>query len=154
MPDMRVLYVINGLGTGGSERSLAELLPALRDGGVEPVIACLFHRHEGVHEALAARGFDVRVLPGPGWATRARALRRLVRATGPDLVHTAIFESDVLGRWAARRPSVPVLTNPPLARALHREVEVGQMIPDDFFAAVAEVLAFVYRTSRRRRAAA
>jgi len=108
---VRVLYVINGLGTGGTERSLAELLPALRDGGVEPVIACLFHRHEGVHEALAARGFDVRVLPGPGWATRARALRRLVRATGPDLVHTAIFESDVLGRWAARRTSVPVLTS-------------------------------------------
>ena len=35
--------------------------------------------------------------------------------------------------------------NPPLARALHKEVEIGQMIPDSFFAAVAEVLAFVYR---------
>jgi flagellar biosynthetic protein FlhB len=46
---------------------------------------------------------------------------------------------------------VPVLTNPPLARALHREVELGQMIPDEFFAAVAEVLAFVFRTAGRRR---
>jgi glycosyltransferase involved in cell wall biosynthesis len=108
---MRVLYVINGLGTGGSERSLAEMLPPLRAGGVEPVIACLFRRTEGVHEEVEAQGFDVRVLPGPGWATRARALRRLVRASGPDLVHTAIFESDVLGRWAARRTSVPVLTS-------------------------------------------
>ena len=103
--------MINGLGTGGSERSLAEMLPRLRDGGVEPVIACLFRRAEGVHEALEAQGFDIRVLPGPRWTTRARALRRLVRATGPDLVHTAIFESDTLGRWAARRTSVPVLTS-------------------------------------------
>ena len=103
--------MINGLGTGGSERSLAELLPRLRERGVEPVIACLFRRTEGVHEGVEAQGFDARVLPGPGWAARARALRRLVRATEPDLVHTAIFESDVLGRWAARRTSVPVLTS-------------------------------------------
>ena len=73
--------MINGLGTGGSERSLAEMLPRLREGGVEPVIACLFRRTEGVHEAVEAQGFDIRLLPGPAWTTRAKALRRLVRAT-------------------------------------------------------------------------
>jgi flagellar biosynthetic protein FlhB len=67
-----------------------------------------------------------------------------VVAKGVDLVAKAI-------RKAAEEASVPVLTNPPLARALHREVELGQMIPDEFFAAVAEVLAFVYRTAGRRR---
>ena len=46
---------------------------------------------------------------------------------------------------------MPVLSNPPLARALHSEVELGQTIPESFFAAVAEVLAFVFRTSRRSR---
>jgi flagellar biosynthetic protein FlhB len=46
-----------------------------------------------------------------------------------------------------------VLTNPPLARALHKEVEIGQQIPEEFFQAVAEVLAFVYRAAGRRRAA-
>ena len=45
---------------------------------------------------------------------------------------------------------MPVLQNPPLARALYREVEIGQMIPDEFFAAVAEVLAFVFRHAGRR----
>jgi glycosyltransferase involved in cell wall biosynthesis len=111
VPGVRVLYVINGLGTGGSERSLAEMLPRLRDEGVEPVIACLFHRPEGVHASVEAQGFDIRVLPGPRWVTRARALRQLLRATGPELVHTAIFESDTLGRWAARRTPAPVLTS-------------------------------------------
>ena len=49
---------------------------------------------------------------------------------------------------------MPVLTNPPLARALYQEVEIGQQIPEGFFQAVAEVLAFVYRAAGRRRAAA
>jgi flagellar biosynthetic protein FlhB len=65
-------------------------------------------------------------------------------AKGVDLVAKAIRE-------AAEAASVPVLTSPPLARALYREVEIGQMIPDEFFAAVAEVLAFVFRTAGRRR---
>jgi flagellar biosynthetic protein FlhB len=67
-------------------------------------------------------------------------------AKGVDLVAAAI-------RKAAEDAGVPVLQNPPLARALHKEVEIGQMIPDEFFAAVAEVLAFVYRTAGRRRRA-
>jgi flagellar biosynthetic protein FlhB len=70
-----------------------------------------------------------------------------VVAKGVDLVATAI-------RKAAEEASVPVLQNPPLARAIYREVEIGQMIPDEFFAAVAEVLAFVFRHARRRRTAA
>ena len=70
-----------------------------------------------------------------------------VVAKGADLVAKAI-------RDAAEAASVPVLTNPPLARALHREVEIGQQVPEEFFQAVAEVLAFVYRAAGRRRAAA
>jgi flagellar biosynthetic protein FlhB len=70
-----------------------------------------------------------------------------VVAKGADLVAQAIRE-------AAEAASVPVLTNPPLARALHKEVEIGQQIPEEFFQAVAEVLAFVYRAAGRRRAAA
>ncbi|MDX6521594.1 MAG: flagellar biosynthesis protein FlhB [Gaiellales bacterium] len=65
-------------------------------------------------------------------------------AKGVDLVAAAIREE-------AARHDITVLSNPPLARALYREVEVGQMIPDSFFQAVAEVLAFVYRTAGRTR---
>ena len=69
-----------------------------------------------------------------------------VVAKGQDLVAAAIREE-------AAKHEVPVMSNPPLARALYREVELGQQIPDDFFAVVAEVLAFVYRTAGRRTAA-
>ena len=63
-------------------------------------------------------------------------------AKGADLVARAIRE-------IAQEHDVPTLSNPPLARALYNEVEVGQQIPEQFFQAVAEVLAFVYRTAGR-----
>jgi flagellar biosynthetic protein FlhB len=68
-----------------------------------------------------------------------------VVAKGVDLVAQAI-------RDVAREHGVPVLENAPLARALYRDVDLGHTIPDRFFAAVAELLAFVYRTSGRRTA--
>lgn len=69
-----------------------------------------------------------------------------VVAKGQDHIAAAI-------RRVAEEHGVPILSNPPLARALYREVELGQMIPEAFYSAVAEVLAFVYRTARRRRSA-
>jgi flagellar biosynthetic protein FlhB len=45
------------------------------------------------------------------------------------------------GRWAG----VPIVENPPLARSLYRTVEVGQQIPVDLYAAVAAILAYLYR---------
>jgi len=47
----------------------------------------------------------------------------------------------------AQRHGVPVVENPPLARALFSGVAVGQEIPRDLYKLVAEVLAYVY--SRR-----
>jgi flagellar biosynthetic protein FlhB len=44
--------------------------------------------------------------------------------------------------------------DPPLARALYASVEVGRMIPEEMFAAVAQLLAYVYKVAGARRAAA
>ncbi len=52
-------------------------------------------------------------------------------------------------RTLARENEVPVVQNPPLARALN-EVEVGQSIPEDMYKAVAEILAYVYSLKGRR----
>ena len=55
----------------------------------------------------------------------------------------------------ARWHEIPIVENPPLAQALYRTVEVGQTIPAKLYAAVAEILAFVYRArcGRSRREA-
>jgi len=51
-------------------------------------------------------------------------------------------------REIARESRVPVIENKPLARALHKGVDVGAFIPDELYKAVAEVLAYIYRLKR------
>ncbi|MEA2227523.1 MAG: flagellar biosynthesis protein FlhB [Solirubrobacteraceae bacterium] len=69
-----------------------------------------------------------------------------VVAKGADLVARRIRE-------IAAETGIPVIQDPPLARSLHASVEVGQLIPEELYQAVAQLLAFVYRTARRKVAA-
>ncbi len=64
-----------------------------------------------------------------------------VVAKGADLIALKIKEN-------AREHHVQIVENPPLARELYKSVEVDQEIPEKFYQAVAEVLAFVYRSKR------
>jgi len=57
-------------------------------------------------------------------------------------------------REAAKDAGVMIVPDPPLARTLYANVEVGRQIPEDLFHAVAQLLAFVYRVAGLRRAAA
>jgi flagellar biosynthetic protein FlhB len=61
-----------------------------------------------------------------------------VLAKGRDL-HAAEIREEA--RWAG----VPMIENPPLARSLYRSVEPGQSIPFELYAAVAGILAYLYR---------
>lgn len=65
-----------------------------------------------------------------------------VVAKGADFLAARIRE-------VGRENNVPIIENPPLARALYRSVQVGQQIPAELFKAVAEVLAFVWQTGSR-----
>ena len=66
-----------------------------------------------------------------------------VLAKGQDLVAAQI-------RKVAAENGVPVISDPPLARSLHANVEVGHQVPEELFAAVAQLLAFVYRVAKRK----
>src|SRR3954451_21516232 len=66
-----------------------------------------------------------------------------VVAKGSDLIAKKI-------RDIAADSGVAVIADPPLARSLHASVEVGRQIPEELYQGVAQLLAFVYRTARRR----
>jgi flagellar biosynthetic protein FlhB len=51
-------------------------------------------------------------------------------------------------REVAGQHSIPIVENPPLARALHATVEVDQVIPLEHYKAVAEVIGYVMRLRR------
>jgi len=50
----------------------------------------------------------------------------------------------------ARDSNVPIIENKPLARALYAEVEIGDMIPDEYYQAIAVILAKVYALDSRK----
>jgi flagellar biosynthesis protein FlhB len=65
----------------------------------------------------------------------------VVMAKGRNLLAQKIKQE---ARWHG----IPIVENPPLAQALYRAVEIGQTIPANLYTAVAEILAFIYRTQR------
>ncbi len=66
----------------------------------------------------------------------------LVVAKGKDFVAERIKE-------IAREHNVITVENKPLAQTLYPLVEVGDVIPQELYQAVAEVLAYVYRLKKR-----
>lgn len=82
------------------------------------------------HYAVALR-YDHQENPAP-----------IVIAKGADEMARRIRE-------IAKQHDVTIVENAPLARGLYRSVAVGKMIPPEFFKAVAELLAWVYRQKSR-----
>jgi flagellar biosynthesis protein FlhB len=66
-----------------------------------------------------------------------------VVAKGADLVAAKIRE-------VGEQHRVPVLESPALARAMYHHAEIGAEIPEKLYAAVAEVLAYVYQLRRHQ----
>jgi flagellar biosynthetic protein FlhB len=62
----------------------------------------------------------------------------VLTAKGADLIAKRI-------RDLAKEHGVPILENPPLARTLYAKVELDSPVPPDLYAAVAQVIAFVYK---------
>jgi flagellar biosynthetic protein FlhB len=73
---------------------------------------------------------------------RARAAAPRVVAKGVDAMAARI-------RAIAEEHRVPLVVNPPLARALH-QVELDSEIPAEHYKAVAEIIAYVWRLRARR----
>ncbi len=71
--------------------------------------------------------------------------------TAPICVAKGIDSIALKIREVAEAHDVPVVENPPLARALHATVEIDQEIPAEHYQAVAEVIGYVMRLKRRVR---
>jgi flagellar biosynthetic protein FlhB len=69
----------------------------------------------------------------------------------PKLVAKGVDSMAERIREAAREHGVPIVTNPPLARTLY-QLPLGSSIPPELYKVVAELIAYVWRLSGRRRA--
>ena len=105
----------------GCRFRIAHYIPYLESHGFEVTLKTLF----------TTDFFRLVYKPGQPGAPR-------VIAKGQDRIALRIRE-------IARKNHVPVLENPPLARALFAQAELGDEIPADLYRAVAEVLALLWR---------
>lgn len=110
MSAIRVLYLIDSLGGGGAEHSLAAMAPHLRAAGIDLTVGYLRER-AGVEDRLQNAGARLVSLDGGGGRLgHVVRAQRLIRAQRPDLVHTTLTEADIAGRMAARLAGVRVVS--------------------------------------------
>ena len=67
----------------------------------------------------------------------------------PQVVAIGVDHVALRIRQIAATHAIPIVERKPLARLLHGTVKTGDFVPPDAYAAVAEVLAFVYRMNGR-----
>lgn len=100
--------VVLGLGTGGAERSIVDMVPHLETHGIDVTISCRRSLVGAQADVDLSRVHFSQARTYAGWV---RLLRRLIREQQPDIVHTTLFEADVAGRLAAIGTGIPVLTS-------------------------------------------
>ena len=70
----------------------------------------------------------------------------------PEVIGKGADHLAIRIREIAKEHDIPIVENVPLARSLYKTVKVGQGVPRGLYKAVAEVLAFVYKLKRKRKA--
>ncbi len=103
----KVLYVIDSLGIGGAETLLLDLLDGAAARGFEARVA--YFTPGPLGEEVAARGVAAERLSTAGLRDPRALLRAvaLMRRWRPDVVHTHLVKSDLIGQAAARLTGVP-----------------------------------------------
>jgi glycosyltransferase involved in cell wall biosynthesis len=109
---MHVLHVIDSLHGGGAESSVLEIAPGLQRRGVVTSIVTLIPDDGGLDDRLAQVGIvPVRLRSGHPSPLRTQSeLLGVIRSLRPDVVHTTLMYSNLLGRLPGRLARVPVAT--------------------------------------------
>ena len=128
-----------------------ELKEEMKSSESNPRIKAARRRRRAVSKAKALAEVpkaDVVVTNPTHLAIALRYDRKTMRA--PRIVAKGIRLNAQRIREIAQQHQVPIIENKPLARMLFKHGKVGGEIPAQLYAAVAEVLAWVYRVNRYR----
>jgi glycosyltransferase involved in cell wall biosynthesis len=96
-----VVHVVNDLEAAGAQQIVADLVLGLDSSRFELIVISLQDLGD-IGRRLAARGIRVESCGIRRWPSpsRLRSLRGYIRELKPDLIHTHLFKSHVLGRLA------------------------------------------------------
>jgi flagellar biosynthetic protein FlhB len=71
------------------------------------------------------------------------------KASAPYVVAKGADHLALRIKEVARKHDVITVENRPLARAIYTAIDIGDIIPEEFYQAVAEILAYVYRLEEK-----
>jgi glycosyltransferase involved in cell wall biosynthesis len=108
---MRILYVIDSLGASGAEHSTAAMMALLTARGHVVEAVTLYDAGYGDEERLRDEGLSVSPLSSRSYVRRVRELRSIIRQRRPDVVHTTLFNGDMVGRLAGWRTGSKVVSS-------------------------------------------
>ncbi len=97
---LKLLFIQDSLGTGGAERSNADLWYYLQEQDVTLKVIVLRKRTEGVQKEVLERGIDVVFLPPGSLITHSRKIANLIKDFQPHVVHSVLFKSNLRTRLA------------------------------------------------------
>jgi len=112
MSSINVLHLIDSLGVAGTERQLVLNVTSLNRMRFRSYV-CYLHGPNNLEKHFVNGGVPVYRLDVRGkrhWISGALKLRKLVKTLNIDLIHTQLFESDVIGGLAGRLTGVPVVS--------------------------------------------
>jgi len=109
--EIRIIYLIIGLGRGGAEMMLYRLLKRLNRKVFNPVVIALFNFSGPLQEKIEALGIEVHIvgLRSKFDISAYYNLYRLLKGLSPVILHTQLFAADVLGRIFGRMLNIPVI---------------------------------------------
>lgn len=106
--------MIEGLGSGGAERLLHTNLRYLDPAAVESEVVTVFSAGDYWRGRIEELGVGVRSLDCGGYRgipAGVFRLRKLIKKTRPDVIHTHLWAANVIGRIAGRLAGVPVISS-------------------------------------------
>lgn len=133
--------------------SLQELRDELKESEGSPEIKARIRR---LQQEMAQRrmmeavpGADVLIVNPTHYAVALKYDPGKMKA--PRLVAKGVDEVAATLRFVAESHKVPLITAPALARTLYAKVQIGREIPVNLYAAIAQVLTYVYQLRQWRR---
>ena len=111
MEQIRIAYIITGLGRGGAEMMLYRLLERLDKQVFQPCVITLLDQPGPLHSKIRALG-----IPLYSASTKSKLdiisffrLFRLIKTINPTILQTQLFAADILGRIFGRILKIPVV---------------------------------------------
>lgn len=100
---MRIVILINSFGRGGAEKSTAAFMVYLANKfkSYEIIGVYLAKRDHGVYDFLTENNIKLYHISQKGYFRKTLAFVRLMKQLRPDIVHSVLFEANIVGRFAS-----------------------------------------------------